>query len=181
MKQQGAAYDPTLTVYDGVIAMEEGRTDPIDRSLVQQVGSAKLLAGTRAFILKQPKQPSAFTLAIANANLLAAYKAGVTLVTGSDAGNPPTVHGPTVHREMQLWVQAGIPPAIALEAATFNAAKLLGAGGRMGAIRKGYEATFIIVDGNPLKDIGATERISTLLFKGERIRRPDLFDDEKSK
>ncbi|MBS1872684.1 MAG: amidohydrolase family protein [Acidobacteria bacterium] len=181
MKQQGAAYDPTLTVYDGVIAMAEGRTDPIDRSLVQQVGPAKLLAGTRTFILKQPKQPSAFTLAIANANLLAAYKAGVTLVTGSDAGNPPTVHGPTVHREMQLWVQAGIPPAIALEAATFNAAKLLGAGGRMGAIRKGYEATFIIVDGNPLKDIGATERISTLLFKGERIRRQDLFDDEKSK
>lgn len=179
MKERGAAYDPTLTVYDGVLAIRSGRTEPLERTLVQQVGPPKLLAATRAFIQKQSREKSSLNLDIANQNLLAAYRSGVTLVTGSDAGNPPTIHGPTVHRELQLWVQAGIPPSVALRAATANAAALLGAGNRTGKIQKGYEATFLLVDGNPLRDIGATERISTLFFKGERIRRADLFEDEK--
>jgi imidazolonepropionase-like amidohydrolase len=88
------------------------------------------------------------------------------------------IHGPAVHRELQLWVQAGIPPAEALKAATRNAAVLLGAGSRLGLIQPGFEATLIVVDGNPLEDISATERISTVIFKGERIDRPDLFDQK---
>ena len=100
------------------------------------------------------------------------------MVTGSDAGNLLVIHGPTIHRELQLWVQAGIPPKVALIAATANAARLLGAGGRIGLIRKGYEATLLLVDGNPLEDIAATERISLVLYKGERIDRADLFDQE---
>lgn len=69
--------------------------------------------------------------------MLRAYKAGVLLVTGSDPGNMLALHGPTVHRELQLWVQAGIPPQAALHAATYNAAKLLRADKRIGLIRKG--------------------------------------------
>ena len=55
------------------------------------------------------------------------------LVTGSDAGNMLVFHGPTVHRELQLWVEAGIPPAVALQAATLNAARLLRAAQRIGS------------------------------------------------
>ncbi len=178
MKQRGMAYDPTLTVYEAVLAMRSGKTEPLERSLVQQVAPPKLLAGTRKFIERSETKEAGPSLEIANRNLLAAYRNGVVLVTGSDAGNPMVIHGPTVHREMQLWVQAGIPAVVALQAATSNAARLLGAGERMGAIRKGYEATFLLVDGDPTKDIAATERISALFFKGERIRRQDLFDDE---
>ena len=112
-------------------------------------------------------------------NLQAAYRNGVTLAAGTDAGNPLTFHGPAVHRELQLWVEAGIPPTVALQAATRNNARLLRADKRLGAIRKGLEANVILVDGDPLRDISATERISTILFKGERIRRSDLFEDEK--
>ena len=78
-------------------------------------------------------------------------------------------------------MQAGIPPAVALQAATDNAALLLDAGGRIGLIKKGYQATFILVDGDPLKDIGATERISDIFYKGEHIRRWALFENEKGK
>ena len=86
--------------------------------------------------------------------------------------------GPGIHRELQLWVEAGIPPAIALQAATYNAARLLRADQRIGLIRKGYEASLLLVDGNPLQDISATERISTVFFKGERVNRADLFDQK---
>jgi len=84
-------------------------------------------------------------------------------------------HGPSLHHELKLWVQAGIPAQVALTAATFNGAKLLRAEKRFGSIRKGLEANLLLVDGNPLEDISATERISLVVFKGERIRRSELF------
>src|SRR4029434_11144183 len=96
-------------------------------------------------------------LGVARNNLLRAWKAGVPLVTGSDAGNMLVLHGPTVHRELQLWVEAGIPPAIALQAATWNAAKLLRADQRIGLIQSGYDANLLVVDGDPTRDVSATE------------------------
>jgi imidazolonepropionase-like amidohydrolase len=67
---------------------------------------------------------------------------------------------------------------VALQAATVNAAKLLGAAQRIGAIRPGMDADLLLVDGNPLQEIAATERISLVVFKGERIRRAALFDQK---
>jgi imidazolonepropionase-like amidohydrolase len=81
-----------------------------------------------------------------------------------------------MHRELQLWVQAGIPAEVALQAATGNAAKLLHADHQIGTIREGLDADLLLVDGNPLQDIAATERISLVVFKGERLHRPDLFE-----
>jgi imidazolonepropionase-like amidohydrolase len=115
---------------------------------------------------------------LAAQNLAAAYKAGVTLVAGTDSGNPMLVHGPAVHREMQLWVKAGVPAAVALQAATFNAARMLKVDDRIGLVQQGREASLLLVDGNPLEDISATERISTILFKGERVNRAGLFDQK---
>ena len=115
---------------------------------------------------------------LARKNLVEAYAAGRLLVVGTDAGNPMVVHGPAVHRELQLWVEAGIPPAAALQAATYNAARLLRADQRIGLIRKGYDASLLLVDGNPLQDISATERISTVFFKGERVDRSGLFEQK---
>jgi len=103
------------------------------------------------------------------------FRAGVPLVVGTDAGNPLVFPGPSMHHELRLWVQAGIPPAVALQAATANAAKLLGAADKIGAIRPGLDADLLLVDGNPLEDIAATERISLVVFKGERLRRAELF------
>lgn len=97
------------------------------------------------------------------------------LATGS--GIPPLVHGPMIHREMQRWVKAGVPAGEVLLAATSKAAQRLGIAGRAGAIRKGYEANLIVVEGNPLADIAATERLYLVVFKGERIDRGDLFAD----
>lgn len=117
-------------------------------------------------------------MAVAIDNLKRAQAHGVLLVTGSDAGNPLVVHGPTVQHEMQLWVRAGIPPAGALQAATLNAARLLRIDNRIGSVRTGNDADLLVVDGNPLEDITATERISMVVFKGERVDRTGLFDQQ---
>ena len=82
---------------------------------------------------------------------------------------------------MQLWVEAGIPPQVALRAATLNAAKALNAAARIGSIEPGKDATLLIVDGNPLQDIKATEAISLVMFKGENVDRSDLLQDSRSR
>jgi imidazolonepropionase-like amidohydrolase len=183
MKQNGITFDPTLDVVEAFTMIGEGKFDMLDRTLVQQVGPKKLLESTRKF-LQSPageKMRSGLgkypvSMSMCNQNLLSAMRAGVTLVTGTDAGNPTIFHGPAVHRELQLWVEAGIPPAVALQAATFNGAQLLRTADRMGMIKKGYEANLLLVDGNPLKEISVTERISMVMFKGERVDRSELFD-----
>jgi imidazolonepropionase-like amidohydrolase len=100
------------------------------------------------------------------------------LATGSDAGNFLVFHGPTVQREIELWVAAGIPAADALQAATFNAAKLLRADQRLGTIEKGKDATVLVVDGNPLQDVRALSAISNVFLKGERIARSTIFEQK---
>jgi imidazolonepropionase-like amidohydrolase len=99
-------------------------------------------------------------------------------VAGSDAGNLLVIHGPTVQHELELWVDAGIPVQVALQAATLHAAKALRAEARLGSIEKGKDATLLVVDGNPLQDIKATEAISIVMLKGERVERAELFKQE---
>ena len=78
-----------------------------------------------------------------------------------------------------LLVQAGLTPNEALQAATGRAAAALGAANRIGFLKPGMEANLLLVDGNPLIDITATERISMVVFRGERIVRADLFEHEE--
>lgn len=185
MQQQGATYDPTLSVAESVHAFAEGRLDLLNRSLVQQVGPPGLLAGTKNALtspqyesMRKAMAQSSTDLAIAKDNLLRAYHHGVSLVTGSDAGNLLVFHGPTIEHELELWVEAGIPVQVALNAATLNAAKALRADARIGSIEKGKDATMLIVDGNPLQDIKAIENISIVMFQGEVVNRADLFKPE---
>lgn len=183
MKTQNVAYDPTLSVMEAFQQWGAGRTELLDRSLVAQVVPNAMLQNTRAMMndpqvakMRAELAKYPIDMAVAGDNLLRAYKAGVMLVTGSDAGNMLVFHGPAVHREMQLWVAAGVPAPAVLQAATYNASKLLGAANRIGLVRIGYDANLLLVDGNPLQDIGSTERISSVFFKGERVDRAGIFD-----
>jgi imidazolonepropionase-like amidohydrolase len=179
MKAQQTTYEPALAVMEALNAFSTGSTETLDRPLVLQVGPANLIDATRKLIQSQTSsQHKPFDAVIARANLLRAWHDGVTLVTGTDSGNPGLIHGPALHRELQLWVDAGIPPAVALQAATYNAAMLLRATDRIGLIAKGRDATLLIVDGDPLKDIRQTESIQQVILQGERIDRSDLFDQE---
>jgi imidazolonepropionase-like amidohydrolase/ABC-type multidrug transport system permease subunit len=184
MARDGVYLDPTLGVSEAYAQYFAGKADALDNSLVQQAVSANVLKGTREFVLSGKAVDAAKAAIFAKAfeqsrdNLRRAWKAGVPLVMGTDSGNPLVFPGPSMHHELQLWVQAGIPAAVALQAATGNGAALLRAASRIGGIRKGMDADLLLVDGNPLQDIGATERISLVVFKGERLDRPALFEQK---
>ena len=155
-----------------------GKTDLLNRSLVQQVVPPELLAATMKALSAHPPTRESYTeLNNAQDKLLAAYHTDQRLIMGTGAGKPLVFHGPSVQRELELWVLTGIRPADALRAATLNSAKALHADRRIGSIEKGKDATLLVVDGNPLDDIKATEAISFVMFKGERVERSDLFKE----
>ncbi|MCZ2080055.1 MAG: amidohydrolase family protein [Bryobacterales bacterium] len=182
MARRKVMFTPSLVAVEALQQIAQGSSALLERSLAQQVGPAPLLRATEDFLVSGKAvllrgkvsllQPH---LKIAMTNLERAYKAGVPLVAGSDAGNLLVTHGPAVHRELQLWVEAGVPARDALTAATGNAAAALRASDRLGLIRPGCEASMLLVDGNPLEEIAATERISAVFFRGERLDRASLF------
>lgn len=182
MREAGTIYVPTLTVGEAFRDLSTGARRLLNRSLVQQTAPAEMIRFTLRAIesgqLRRRFEGRAGSLQIGKRNLLEAYKSGAILAAGSDAGNLLVPHGPTVQRELQLWVEAGVPPGAALRAATFDAARLLGQESRIGRIQKGFDADLLIVDGNPLENIAAAERISALIFKGEPIRRSRLFTQD---
>ena len=185
MKAKGIALDPTLSVAEGFVSFARGDASLLKRSLVQQVTKKDLLDGTehaatseKYAAMRQGIAHYPMSVEQGSRNLLKAWHAGVTLVTGTDAGNFLVMHGPTVQHEIELWVAAGIPMDVALQAATANAAKLLRADSRMGTVEKGKEATLLVVDGNPLQDVKALSSVSIVMMKGERVSRAALFEQK---
>ena len=182
MKAKNVTYDPTLVVAEAFQDLRRGSIEPLQRPLVLQVGPASLIDATKKYLLEYQKEngahPAVSSLEQGIQNLQRAYGDGVALVTGTDSGNFLVIHGPALHRELQLWVQAGIPPAAALQAATYNAARLLHQEGRIGLIAKGRDADLVLVDGNPLQDIKQTEAIQIVLFRGEMVDRSGLFNQQ---
>ncbi len=185
MKDGKVSYIPALAGLESMIAFRGGNLTPLQRSLVAQVTPRPAIEST-VTLLQSPQLKAAraaygseiVRYDFAEQNLAAAFRSGVTLVTGTDSGTPLLVHGPAIHRELALWVKAGIPTPAALQAATFDAARLIHADNRIGAVREGYDANLLLVDGDPIEDISATERISEVIFHGERVDRRELFKQE---
>lgn len=92
-----------------------------------------------------------------------AYKAGVKIAFGTDAGVYP--HGENA-KEFAYMVQAGMPPMFALQAATTHAAELLHKQDLYGRIAVGRGADVIAVPGNPLDDITVMQHVSFVMKDG---------------
>jgi imidazolonepropionase-like amidohydrolase len=92
-----------------------------------------------------------------------AYKAGVRIMLGTDAGVFP--HGLNA-REFQYMVEAGMPPMEAIKSATMVPAKYLKIDDRLGSIEKGKLADIVAVPGDPLADITLLQRISFVMKDG---------------
>jgi len=92
-----------------------------------------------------------------------AYKAGVKIAFGTDAG--VYAHGKNAI-EFQYMVEAGMPPMEAIKAATTSAADLLGITAKTGSITKGKMADIIAVDGDPLQDIKVMTHVSFVMKEG---------------
>jgi imidazolonepropionase-like amidohydrolase len=81
------------------------------------------------------------------------YRAGVGILAGSDVYNPYIFPGFSLHDELSLLVEAGLPPMAALQAATIGPARFMGQEQRRGTIEVGKVADLVLLDRDPLADI----------------------------
>lgn len=98
-----------------------------------------------------------------------AYRAGVPIAFGTDMGVGP--HGDNA-REFLYMVDAGMPASFALQAATWNAARVLGAEKEQGAIEPGMRADIVAMPGDPTTDIDAVLKVDFVMKDGVVHRRP---------
>lgn len=102
-------------------------------------------------------------------NLAALHAAGIPLLAGSDAPNPGTAHGFSLHVELEFMVEAGMSAAEALASATRLPAEIFGLEGR-GCISPGCRADLVLVDGDPRADMRATRRIAAVWKNGLSVQ-----------
>jgi imidazolonepropionase-like amidohydrolase len=98
------------------------------------------------------------------------YDAGVPILAGTDA-----TAGIMLHRELELEVEAGIPPAKALQIATFNAARLLKQEKDLGSIAPGKRADLVLVEGNPAEHISDIRRCRLVIKNGVLYKSATLY------
>lgn len=96
--------------------------------------------------------------------------AGVDILAGSDAPNPGTAHGVSLHHELAMLVRAGLTPREALAAATSVPARRFGLADR-GRIARRARADLLLVRGDPTADIGATLDIERIWKNGAPVER----------
>ncbi|MBX9403878.1 amidohydrolase family protein [Lysobacter sp. BMK333-48F3] len=141
MKQKGTWYVPT--VYAGRFVADKAKLDgyfpEVVRPKAARIGA--LIQDTAA----------------------KAYKSGVKIAFGTDMGVGP--HGDNA-REFLYMVEAGIPAAVALQAATIRAAEVLGVDDQ-GTIEPGKRADIVAVPGNPVEDINAVLKVDFVMKDGQ--------------
>jgi imidazolonepropionase-like amidohydrolase len=167
MAEAGIVVGPTLATIENTLGEPGGAAVVGDPRLAEALGDAwarRLTTDTSGW---QGRHKPPYSRAEDNVRQLA--DAGVVLLAGTDAPNPGTVFGASLHRELELLVRCGISPAQALAAATAEPARVFGLADR-GRVAAGKRADLVLVSGDPLTDITATRAI-------ERIWRGGILCD----
>ncbi|MEO8001580.1 MAG: CIA30 family protein [Arenimonas sp.] len=166
-KKQHTFIVPTLSVTGSLAGADEGKKLAADTALQDYLSllqSNALKAGFPA----QWQNSKVLDNALASVKLL--HDGGIPLLAGTDAGNPGTTHGASLHGELALLVRAGLSPAEALNSATALPAKIFALNDR-GRIAVGMRADLILVNGDPTKNITATRDINFIWKNGYRLTR----------
>lgn len=173
LHERTAIYIPTLGVYDGYwrVLRQHLRLTELD----QKLGEPRVLEGLDDLStlpesavpqwLKIGMPPPPINPIMLN-NLDRIHGAGLPIATGSDAGNIGTLHGSGFHRELALMADAGLSPAEILVAATLGGAKVMGRADEIGTLEPGKRADFVVLDADPLADIGNVAEVHSVVKDG---------------
>jgi imidazolonepropionase-like amidohydrolase len=178
MRDRGTLYITTLDVMEGyhevlgrqvrLTGIERANADP--RVIASFDDLARLFPGYR------PRHSLPDNHVVFE-NLVRVQRVGITVAAGSDAGNIGTLHGPALHRELELMVEAGLSPAETLIAATRGGADVMGHRNDLGTLEPGKLADLVILDANPLTQIQNTRRIAWIVKGGRLYKSAEILAD----
>ena len=191
LKEKGTILTPTLVVFE-----RYGRTFAHKLELTPEEkawGNPEVIASLDVTKIPEDKRPERLKKAMENPqavldsiqktydvalkNLKTLEDAGITIATGTDAGNIGTIHGPAIFREFQLMKQAGLTPMQILQCTTANAAKTFGGdtGAKIGSLQPGYYADLVILKSNPVDDIKNASDIDSVMKNGVLYRADSIL------
>jgi len=161
--QHHTTVDVTMATFEGMFTGRPGQVSPdfepvLDR-LPAQVQRAAYTGGLPVDLSNDQLYKDSYKAMLRMTKRM--YDAGVPILAGTDA-----TPGIMLHRELELEVEAGIPPAKALQIATLNAAKLLKQDGERGSIAAGKKADLLLVEGDPSENISDIRRCRTVMKDG---------------
>jgi imidazolonepropionase-like amidohydrolase len=172
--QRGVTLVPTLALHEAFSRLADADllNDPalagVPRDVLERewdprdiMGRARWTAATMADFKRALPVEQRFVASFA--------RLGGRVVAGTDTPQQFVVPGWSLHRELQLYVAAGLTPAAAIRSATADAAALLGIADRAGTIDVGKDADLVLVDGDPLRDIRATTAIRLVVRLGRTV------------
>jgi hypothetical protein len=163
LHQGPTVIDPTLTIFEGMFVPRQGEVSPSYASIAAHMPAAFQRAiRTNSMNVTEANVDhyrKSFAKMVEFVGVM--HRAGIPLVAGIDG-----LAGFTLHRELELYVQAGIPAAEVLRIATWNGAKYTRTLDRLGSITPGKLADLILVDGDPTTDISAIRRIGLVMKEG---------------
>jgi imidazolonepropionase-like amidohydrolase len=174
-RQQRVVYTPTLTVFDGYRQVRVRHFEPhyplscVDPATLAKARSTDSLpppTGVTPDFVERQRTSVARGLAVGEANLAAVFRAGITVAMGTDAGNPLTLHGPSVYWEMQAMQEAGLSPMDVLVTATRNGARALGREKDLGTLEPGKLADLVVLGADPTADIGNVREVRYVMRGG---------------
>jgi imidazolonepropionase-like amidohydrolase len=185
-RANGAIYCPTLTVGGGYQRLFEaifrhqapavddpnGCVDPGTRAKLAETPqiTPKPEDGIDEEQLKAITARNAEHERTAAANLKKVLDAGIPIAMGTDAGNPLTLHGPSIYPEMEAMQAAGLTPMQVLVASTRGGALAMGRDKEIGTVEKGKLADLLIVGADPTADVANLRKIRYVVRGG--VMRP---------
>jgi imidazolonepropionase-like amidohydrolase len=171
MARKRIAVDPTLVVFERVLASEHGILSP---AYAPYVGTLPP-ASERDFRRGGDAPPAGVSRADYRASFRKMleltkrlHDAGVPIVAGTDGG------GLEIVRELELYVEAGLTPAQALQTATINPARLTRADKTTGSIAPGKFADLVLVEGDPSRNIGDMRHTRWVMQRGALMNADEL-------
>ncbi len=185
-REQGTIYTPTLIVGENWWAMSEAafkRQAPVlddPHGCVDPATRAKILSTPRyhdhpavARLTEERVDARRQDLARQRRqmadNLRRVHEAGITIAMGTDAGNPFTVHGPSVYAEMERMQEAGLEAADVLVMSTRNGARAMGRQQDIGTLEAGKVADFLVLTQDPLQDVAAFRSVTHVARSGRLL------------
>ncbi|MGH7606104.1 MAG: amidohydrolase family protein, partial [Gemmatimonadales bacterium] len=136
-----------------------------------RVNWARQLANIRS---NNAGTPGSATVALRGRILLALQRAGCPIAFGTDSPQLYSVPGFSTHREMRSMAAAGLTPPQILTAATRNVARYFGAEREFGTVAPGLRADLLLLEANPLADIGNVARRAGVMVAGRWIPETEI-------
>jgi len=163
MKEHGTVLDTTLTVFEGNFTQMQGEMNPSYAAVADHVPVAVrrnwLVNSMNVTAKNAATYRASYDKMVQFVGQL--YRAGVPLEAGTDS-----IAGFTLHRELELYVRAGLTPAEALRIATWNGARFTGRLAELGSVEPRKRADLILVDSDPTQNVSDIRRISLVMKDG---------------